>query len=89
MLFGRSPETHRLFSEHLTAEYKVRTEGRGRVVDEWKIKPTQPDNHWFDGIVGCAVAASIQSVVLPGTESRETKIRQRVKLSEIRKMRGR
>jgi len=88
-LFGRKPDLHRLFSEHLTAEYKVRTEGRGRVVDEWKIKPTQPDNHWFDGIVGCAVAASIQGVSLPGTESREPKARQRVKLSEIRRARGR
>lgn len=67
----------------------MRTEGRGRVVDEWKIKPTQPDNHWFDGIVGCAVAASIQGVSLPGTESREPKVRQRVKLSEIRRARGR
>ncbi len=72
-LFGRKPEPDRLFSEHLTAEYKVRTEGRGRTVDEWKIKPTQPDNHWFDGIVGCAVAASVQGVSLPGTESREPK----------------
>ena len=87
-LFERKPETHRLFSEHLTAEYKVRTEGRGRVVDEWKIKPTQPDNHWFDGMVGCAVAASIQGVVLPGTESRQPKARQRVKLSELRKTKG-
>ena len=65
-LYGRRPEMHRLFSEHLTAEYKVRTEGRGRVVDEWKIKPTQPNNHWFDGIVGCAVAASIEGGILPG-----------------------
>ena len=38
-LFGRKADTHRLFSEHLTAEYKVRTEGRGRVVDEWKMRP--------------------------------------------------
>ena len=51
--------------------------------------PPQPDNHWLDGTVGCAVAASIQGVVLPGTESREPKVRQRVKLSEIRKTRGR
>jgi len=68
---------------------KVRTKGRGRVVDEWKFKPTPPDNHWFDGILGCAVAASIQGVSLPGTESHEPKVRQRVKLSELRKTRGR
>ncbi|MBC7238286.1 MAG: hypothetical protein H5T69_20795, partial [Chloroflexi bacterium] len=28
-LFGDRPEQHRLFAEHLTAEYRVRTEGRG------------------------------------------------------------
>ena len=38
-LFGRDPEVHRLFAEHLTAEFRVRTEGRGRVVDEWKLRP--------------------------------------------------
>jgi hypothetical protein len=27
---------HRLFAEDLTAEYHVKTEGRGRNVDEWK-----------------------------------------------------
>ena len=52
-----------------------------------RIKPTQPDNHWLDGIVGCAVAASIQGVQLPGTELREPSNRQRVKLSELRKSR--
>ena len=55
-LFGSKPEQHRLFAEHLTAEYRVKTEGRGRTVDEWKIRPEQPDNHWLDCLVGSAVA---------------------------------
>jgi hypothetical protein len=59
-LFGDRPELHRLFAEHLTAEYRVKTESRGRTVDEWKLRPSAGDNHWFDGLVGCAVAASIQ-----------------------------
>jgi hypothetical protein len=84
-LFGRKPEAHRLFGEHLTAEYKVRTEGRGRVVDEWKAKPHQPDNHWFDGTVGCAVAASIVGVSLPGTEQKAQRRPTRVKLSGLRR----
>lgn len=88
-LFGRKAGTHRLFAEHLTAEYKVRTEGRGRVVDEWKIKPHQPDNHWFDGVVGCAVAASISGAILPGTEAPEpARKRRRMKLSEMRAKQG-
>jgi len=64
-LFGEKAHEHRLIAEHFTAEARVRTEGRGRKVDEWKIKPDRPDNHWFDGLVGSAVAASIEGVVMP------------------------
>ena len=31
-LFGDRPDQHRLLAEHLTAEYRVKTEGRGRTV---------------------------------------------------------
>ncbi|MBA2224586.1 terminase gpA endonuclease subunit [Thermogemmata fonticola] len=77
-LFGDRPEQHRLFAEHLTAEYRVKTEGRGRTVDEWKPRPERGDNHWFDGLVGCAVAASLQGVVLPGTDGQALTKRERV-----------
>jgi hypothetical protein len=83
-LFGQKPEVHRLFAEHLTAEYRVRTEGRGRTVDEWKPRPGQPDNHWLDGIVGCAVAASIVGVRLLGGDSETGRSTSRLKLSEMR-----
>ncbi len=66
-LFGTNTETHRLFAEHLTSEYFINTEGRGRTVDEWKQRPEQPDNHWFDCLVGCAVTASMQGVLLFAT----------------------
>lgn len=87
-LFGDRPETHRLFAEHLTAEYRVRTEGRGRTVDEWKQRPERGDNHWLDGLVGCAVAASIQGSVLPGTDGREPVRRGRVSFRELQKKRN-
>jgi hypothetical protein len=58
-LFGENPAEHRLFADHLTAEYRVRTEGRGRTVFEWKSRPDRRDNHWLDCVVGCAVAASM------------------------------
>lgn len=63
-LFGHDSERHRLIAEHLTAEYRVRTEGRERQVDEWRLRPEGFDNHWFDGLVGCAVGASMQGVHL-------------------------
>ncbi len=84
-LYGRDPVAHQLFAEHLTAEYRVKTEGRGRVVDEWKLRPDAHDNHWLDGIVGCAVAASIEGAVLPGTQEIAPPKRERIKLSDLRR----
>jgi hypothetical protein len=84
-LFGRDAGAHRLLAEQLTAEYRVRTEGRGRVVDEWRMRPEAQDNHWLDGLVGCAVAASIQGAVLPGTDARAAPARPPIRLSELRR----
>lgn len=61
-LWGRDPDQHILFSEHLTSEYRDRktSERSGRTVDEWHLPPNKPDNHWLDCLVGCCVAASFQ-----------------------------
>ena len=89
-LWGRETERHMLFAEHLTAEYRVKTEGRGRKVEEWKMRPEAKDNHWFDGIVGNAVAASMCGCVLEGTDQQvQKKPRVKVKLSDLRKSRNR
>jgi hypothetical protein len=86
-LFGRKLEQHRMFSEQITAEYRVATQGRGRTVEEWKMRPEQSENHWLDCLVGCAVAASIQGAVLFGTSPapvrKERKHRRRT-LAELR-----
>jgi phage terminase large subunit GpA-like protein len=71
-LFGDAAEQHRMFAEHLTSEYRIKTEGRGRTVDEWKIRPERADNHWLDCLVGSAVAASILGAVLEGTGGKST-----------------
>jgi hypothetical protein len=86
-LFGREPERHLLLAEHLTAEYRVKTEGRGRTVDEWRLKPGLSENHWLDGLAGCAVAASIQGATLPGTapSNAGSGQRRRIKLSALRR----
>jgi phage terminase large subunit GpA-like protein len=82
-LFGRRPAAHQLLAEHVTAEYRVRTEARGRVVDEWKLRAGGPDNHWLDCLVGCAVAASIQGAALPGVADGLSRPRRRIKLSDL------
>ena len=86
-LFGDNAETHRLFAEHLTSEYRVKTQGRGRTVDEWKMRPERGDNHWFDGLVGCAVAASMQGVVLNGTEAIANARQSRISFAEMQRRR--
>jgi hypothetical protein len=88
-LFGDRAETHRLFADHLTAEYRVKTEGRGRTVDEWKIRPERSDNHWLDGVVGCAVAASMQGCSLPGTDVKPAPKRERVSFAELQRSKRR
>lgn len=64
--WGKNPEEHKTIAAHCKAEYSVRTEGRGRQIDEWQIRPEKPDNHWWDCLVGCAVGASIAGVKAPG-----------------------
>lgn len=63
-LWKASPKTHMTFASHCTAEKAIRTEGRGREVDEWRMKPDRRDNHWFDCAVGCCVAASMMGCVI-------------------------
>jgi hypothetical protein len=53
--------------DHLTAEYPVRVEAKGRVVDEWKMAGRE--NHWLDCLVGSAVAASIAGIRPVATEA--------------------
>lgn len=87
-LFGRAPEAHRLLAEHLTAEYRVKTQGRGRTVDEWKIRPGRSENHWLDCLVGAAVAASMQGAALLSLAALTVKRGERLRLSQLQRIRG-
>ena len=86
-LFGSNSETHRMLAEHLTSEYFIKTEARGRSVDEWKQRPEQPDNHWFDCLVGSAVAASMQGALLFGTDEEKLSVQKRLSFKEIQQRR--
>ena len=81
-LYGRIPGVHQLLAEHLTAEYRVKTSGRGRTVDEWKMKPEHHDNHWLDCLAGCAVCGSMLGCSLPEFGAVVVKKKGRIKLSE-------
>jgi energy-coupling factor transporter ATP-binding protein EcfA2 len=91
-LYGRDHMAHALLADHLTAEYRVKTEGRGRTVDEWKSRPNKPDNHWLDGLVGCAVAASILGVAREGHGLRDSATgprKYKVDATDMARMKGR
>jgi len=67
-LCGKQGADHRMLADHCVAETcEVLThEKSGRQCAMWKLKPSRPDNHWWDCLVGCAVGASIQGASPPG-----------------------
>ncbi|HZT79592.1 MAG TPA: terminase gpA endonuclease subunit [Gemmataceae bacterium] len=83
-LFGRGPEEHRLFAEHLTAETPTRVSAKGRTVDEWRMRPGVADNHWLDCLVGCCVAASTLGAALPAAAA-SAPARPKLTLAELQK----
>ncbi len=78
---GKEKNRHKLLAHHLTAEYRVRVEAKNRVVDEWKLRPDKPDNHWLDCAVGCCVGASMlgcnlmkDKIVVKKRETRKSRV---------------
>ncbi len=85
-LFGKGQSEHALFAEHVAgSETWTLTHGHGRDVQEWKARPTRPDNHWLDCLVGCAVAASICGVSLPGMDAKPKRQRKRYTQEDFRR----
>lgn len=84
-LFGRkeSASSHRMFADHCSAEFSVRVSAKGKEVDEWQEKPGV-DNHWFDCVVGCMVAASERGVMLAKAGEVKKAARPPKSLSELR-----
>ncbi len=85
-LFGKGDTvSHRLFVEHLCAEYSVRTTAGERTVDEWKQKPNAPDNHWLDCLVGASVAASICGAELSALKQAKNIRCERISFAELQR----
>ena len=81
VLFGDNPAPHRLLADHLSAEIPVEVSARGRTVTEWKPRPGHPDNHLFDCLVGCAVAASMAGIT--DDAAPPVKTRRRIDLARL------
>jgi hypothetical protein len=68
VFFKDTPTGHQLLADHVCAEHATRVEARGRIVDEWELPSSKHDNHWWDTLVGCRVAASLCGIQ-KGTET--------------------
>jgi hypothetical protein len=62
MLPGDRADAHQLLCDHLTAEYATEVSARGRKWNKWLTKPGRTENHLFDVLVGCALAASVRGL---------------------------
>lgn len=84
-LFGDGPQQHSLFAAHLDAETWTETEGHGRKVHEWTIRPNRPDNEWLDCMSYAAVAASYQGCARAGGKAPMAGVirRRRVSINEL------
>lgn len=63
-LYQHSIAGHRMLADHLSAEFPIETEGRGRKLYEWQLYPGR-DNHWLDCVV-MIVTAGLMSGCKPG-----------------------
>ena len=62
LLFGSeaTKADHEAFADHVAASEYFQEVTAQNTVNEWKAMAHKPDNHWFDCLVGTAVAASMQ-----------------------------
>lgn len=63
-LFGEHESSHAMLARHCTAErgIQVEIETYGRVFEKWEKKPNT-DNHLWDCLVGCCVAANTKGLL--------------------------
>jgi Phage terminase large subunit (GpA) len=69
-IFEGTLNQHKMFSEHATSEYPKPTEGGGRTVHVWQLRPNR-ENHLYDCLIGCAVAASEQGIRFVGHQEQQ------------------
>jgi len=55
--WGNDKERHRMIAEHCSAEKCQLVSSGTHEVNQWTEKPTRPDNHLFDCLVGSLLAA--------------------------------
>lgn len=80
-LYDAGREGHEVLCQQLVSEYPVTTVGRGRTIEEWRMRPEASDNHELDCLAGNCVGASIEGVTLKEAPS-EPGARKSIPVSE-------
>lgn len=63
---GSNPRMIEPFAEHWCSQQRVWIQRGDTGKWHWEIKPGSPDDHWWDCSVGCAAAASMLGISVPG-----------------------
>ena len=79
-LYRAAPLRHRMAADNLSAEYPTKTQGHGRDLFEWGLRPGR-DNHFLDATILSAVGASILGVKVPGEADRVVR-RRKISMSD-------
>lgn len=66
----------RMLADHYSAEYPLRVTARGRTIDEWQLRPNR-DNHFWDSLILCYVAAAVKGARPAGLPGKPTKPKKR------------
>lgn len=74
-LFRASATRHRMLADNLSSSYPTKTQGHGRTLYEWQLKPNR-DNHLDDALIYAAVGAAISGAQVQ-SESTTTRPRRR------------
>lgn len=87
--YGADAGHHEMIAHHAAAEASSPITARGTTFDKWTVRPHGPDNHYFDCLTGCAVAASNHGLKFSATGEPEAAIGNAapVRLSEIQRAR--
>jgi len=83
-LYGKNPRLHEPFAEHWCAQECEWRQLGDAGKWHWQTKLGRPDDHWWDCSVGCAAAASMLGVSVPGIQMTARRARRRANESNVR-----
>jgi hypothetical protein len=85
-VFGGDGDDHSMWAAHMSCEAPTLISANGRSVNQWDYAGSSHDNHYWDTVVMCVLAASISGASVPGTQQTVEVPRTVVKASEVQRL---